>query len=224
MYMKRSQSADQRAISLIDRDAISFSLEPIFPADGQVESKLVMRLPIGMQISCYAFQTEFLLGAYSISKALQLWSNIPRDALGMAPKIYIPVSLRVLADYRFLEVVTQSDRLLENASWFVLMGTPDSSNLFPDTLDIHGLADAYKAIGVHISMGEIQARHIHMSMIQDGIESVLPSVKFERTPSEQESLEELKQLASRMGIPFLTNQRTPWILTLPEFRTHACAT
>lgn len=218
--MKKNPTADDRAKKQIADDTIKFTLDPVFPADGQIESKLVMRLPIGMQISCYSFNTEFLLGAYSIGKALNLWANIPREEVGMAPKIYIPISMRVLSDYRFMEIVKQSERLLENANWFVLMGTPDSANFFPEGLDTHGLADAYKKIGVHISVGEIQARHIHLSMLQEGLESVLPSVKFERTPEETGSLDELKHLAACLGIQFLTNNRTPWIMTLPEYMPH----
>ncbi len=52
------------------------------------------------------------------------------------------------------------------------------------------------------------------------LESVLPSVKFERTPEETGSLDELKHLAACLGIQFLTNNRTPWIMTLPEYMPH----
>lgn len=214
--MKNGQGTDSRARKAMADDAITFSLDPVFPTDGKIESKLVMRLPIAMQIACYSFDTEFMLGAFMLGKAVDIWSAMPRDAVGMAPKIYIPISMRVLSDYRFVELVAKTPRLLENASWFILMGTPDSLNYFPEQLDIHGLAIAYKKIGIQISVGEIQAQHINVSIVQDGIESVLPAAKLERTPNVASSLTELKSMAAKIGVPCLSNCKTPWVMSLAE--------
>ena len=199
-------------------DAITFSLDPIFPTDGKIESKLVMRLPIAMQIACYSFDTEFMLGAFMLGKAVDIWSTMPRDAVGMAPKIYIPITMRVLSDYRFVELVAKTARLRENSSWFILMGTPDSLNYFPEPLDVHGLATAYKKLGIQISVGEIQAQHINVNVIQAGIESVLPATKLERSPSVATALTELKNIAAKIGVPCLSNCKTPWVMSLAEMK------
>ena len=214
--MSEFMKPDRLCQKLMSENQLNFSLEAIFPEDGAISSVLVMRLPVEQRIAILSWHTEFLVGAYLIGKALDRWARLPKDPHGGTAKIFIPVSLRVLSDYRFVDLVTQNEDLKNNATWFMLMGTPDSAGEFPENINMHELANEYRKHGISISIGEIDAQHIRYNLIQPGVQAVLPSIEFEQSPAVVNALNELKAMAKLAGVMLFSRTPTPWRMTLPE--------
>ena len=209
-------TAAQLARQAIAADSIKLTLDPVFPADGDTTNALVLRLPLSMRFATYTYDVEFLLGSYLLGKALDVWKSIPRDAIGEAPKMFIPISMQILADYRFVETVTKHVALLAHNKHFILMGTPDSLGMFPERLDTKGLAEIYDAVGIQVGIGDIQSNHFYPSLLQEGISSVLPSHRFAVANSAKLILSEMKSAAKTVGIRYYEPTPRPWEMTLPE--------
>lgn len=102
--MSEFMRPDRLCQKLMSENQLNFSLEAIFPEDGAISSVLVMRLPVEQRIAILSIGIlSFLVGAYLIGKALDRWARLPKDPHGGAAKIFIPVSLRVLSDCRFVD-------------------------------------------------------------------------------------------------------------------------
>ncbi|WP_270819988.1 hypothetical protein [Aeromonas sp. Y311-2] len=216
MKISNKLTPAQQARQAIAIDSIKLTLDPVFPADGSLANALVLRLPLSMRFATYSYEIEFLLGSYLLGKALDVWKNIHINAVGAAPRMFIPISMQVLADYRFVEAVTKHDRLRAHGRYFVLMGTPDSVGQFPERLDTRGLADIYQAVGIQIGIGDIQSNHFYPSLLQEGIDAVLPSHRFAVTNSTKAILQDLKLAAKALGIQYYEPSSQPWIMALPE--------
>lgn len=137
-------TSDARAKAMIEKGQIPFELEPVFPEGGSIDSKMVMRYPISMRISCYSFETEFLLATHILGQAVAILNSLPTDTYGAKAKLYVPISMRVLADHRFMQIVSSNQDFRSCATWFVLMGTPDSTCFFPEQIDLHELSRQYQ--------------------------------------------------------------------------------
>ena len=96
------------------------------------------------------------------------------------------------------------------------MGTPDSLGMFPERLDTKGLAEIYDAVGIQVGIGDIQSNHFYPSLLQKGINSVLPSHRFAVANSAKMILNELQSVARGVGIRYYEPTPRPWEMTLPE--------
>lgn len=215
MNVKPVFTSDERAKTMLERGLVTFTLEPVFPVEGSLESRLVMRYPISMRISYYSFQMEFLLATHILGEAIRILRQLPLDAFGGKPKIYLPIPMRILSDHRFIQILTDNTEFRSLSAWLVLMGTPDSAFFIPDTIDLPALTKLYFELGMKICIGDIHAEHIHLHIIQEGLDSILPSEALEATPTLTQEMEQLKRFASAAAVPMLTHRNItqklqPW--------------
>lgn len=223
MRNKVRTTSDRLAREALEAGNIKFTLEPIFPANGTVDAKLVLRYPLSIRTCVYGHETSFMLASYLVERAVSVLRGQPRDACGAYPKLYLPVPLSVLADHRFYAAIKQNRELLNNAAWVMLMVTPDNHFFLPADFNFEVLATHYEALGLKLSVGEVQEMTIDTRLIRPNLDGVLPS-RYLESNGFADKLSELFRLTDAVGVPMLTREWQPWAKASEQFNRNITVT